>query len=100
MICTPSEKPSATGLCLVRLMVESPAQSGRMRTLIHTGPISGVHVRSDLANSESYSGTAQLGVAYAIGADASCNLSCPYLGIGQIVWQWHQAFQERSVSGS
>ena len=55
---------------------------------------------SDLANSESYSGTAQLGVAYAIGADASCNLSCPYLGIGQIVWQWHQAFQERSVSGS
>jgi len=26
-------------------MVESPAQSGRMRTLIHPGPISGVHVK-------------------------------------------------------
>jgi len=25
-------------------MVESPAQSGRMRTLIHPGPVAGVHV--------------------------------------------------------
>jgi len=25
-------------------MVKSPAQSGRMRTLIHPGPVSGVHV--------------------------------------------------------
>jgi len=31
-------------VCLVRFMVESPAQSGRMRTLIHPGPTSGVHV--------------------------------------------------------
>ncbi|MFO7627907.1 MAG: AbrB-like transcriptional regulator [Prochlorococcaceae cyanobacterium] len=28
-------------------MVESPAQSGRLRTLIHPGPISGVHVTFD-----------------------------------------------------
>ncbi len=28
----------------MRFMVESPAQSGRMRTLIHPGPVSGVHV--------------------------------------------------------
>ncbi|MFM7676931.1 MAG: hypothetical protein ACKO5F_15430 [Synechococcus sp.] len=27
-------------------MVESPAKSGRMRTLIHPGPIAGVHVKS------------------------------------------------------
>jgi len=33
-------------VCLVRFMVESPAQSGRMRTLIHPGPTSGVHVIS------------------------------------------------------
>jgi hypothetical protein len=26
-------------------MVESPAQSGRLRTLIHPGPVSGVHVK-------------------------------------------------------
>jgi hypothetical protein len=32
-------------VCLVRFMVESPAQSGRLRTLIHPGPISGVHVK-------------------------------------------------------
>jgi hypothetical protein len=31
-------------VCLVRFMVESPAQSGRLRTLIHPGPVSGVHV--------------------------------------------------------
>ena len=30
--------------CLVRFMVKSPAQSGRMRTLIQLGPIPGVHV--------------------------------------------------------
>jgi len=29
----------------VRFMVESPAQSGRMRTLIHRGPIPRGHVR-------------------------------------------------------
>jgi len=28
----------------VRFMVESPAQSGRLKTLIHPGPVSGVHV--------------------------------------------------------
>jgi len=33
-----------SAVCLVRFRVESPAQSGRMRTLIHPGPISGVHV--------------------------------------------------------
>ncbi|MCP9793514.1 hypothetical protein KBZ20_17255, partial [Vulcanococcus limneticus Candia 3F8] len=33
-----------SAVCLVRFMVESPAQSGRMRTLIHPGPVSGVHV--------------------------------------------------------
>ena len=33
-----------SAVCLVRFMVESPAQSGRLRTLIHPGPISGVHV--------------------------------------------------------
>ena len=32
-------------VCLVRFMVESPAQSGRLKTLIHPGPVSGVHVR-------------------------------------------------------
>jgi hypothetical protein len=33
-----------SAVCLVRFMVESPAQSGRMRTLIHPGTISRVHV--------------------------------------------------------
>jgi len=33
-----------SAVCLVRFMVESPAQSGRMRALIHPGPIPGVHV--------------------------------------------------------
>jgi hypothetical protein len=32
-------------VCLVGFMVESPAQSGRMRTLIHPGPTKGVHVK-------------------------------------------------------
>jgi hypothetical protein len=32
-------------VCLVRFMVESPAQSGRLKTLIHPGPVAGVHVR-------------------------------------------------------
>ena len=31
-------------VCLVRFMVESPAQSGRMRTLIHPGLIAGAYV--------------------------------------------------------
>jgi hypothetical protein len=31
-------------VCLVRFMVESPAQSGRLKTLIHPGPVAGVHV--------------------------------------------------------
>ena len=35
-----------SAVCLVHFMVESPAQSGRMRTLIHPGPISGVHVNA------------------------------------------------------
>jgi len=35
---------SAAEVALVRFMVKSPAQSGRMRTLIHPGPVSGVHV--------------------------------------------------------
>jgi len=30
----------------VRFMLKSPAQSGRLRTLIHPGPVSGVHVIS------------------------------------------------------
>jgi hypothetical protein len=34
-----------SAVCLVRFMVESPAKSGRLRTLIHPGPISGVHVK-------------------------------------------------------
>ena len=34
-----------SALYLVRFMVRTPDQSGRMRTLIHPGPISGVHVR-------------------------------------------------------
>jgi hypothetical protein len=33
-----------SAVCLVRFMVRSPAQSGRMRTLIQTGLISRVHV--------------------------------------------------------
>ena len=33
-----------SAVCLVRFMVKSPAQSGRLRTLIHPGPLSGVHV--------------------------------------------------------
>jgi len=33
-----------SGVCLVRFMVKSPAPSGRMRTLIHPGPISGDRV--------------------------------------------------------
>ena len=33
-----------SAVCLVRFMVESPAQSGRLRTLIHPGPNSRVHV--------------------------------------------------------
>ncbi len=33
-----------SAVCLVRFMVESPAQSGRLRTLIHPGPVAGVHV--------------------------------------------------------
>jgi len=33
-----------SGVWRFRFMVESPAQSGRMRTLIHPGPIYGVHV--------------------------------------------------------
>ncbi|MCP9943474.1 hypothetical protein KBY70_13880, partial [Cyanobium sp. ATX 6E8] len=33
-----------SAVCLVRFMVKSPAQSGRLRTLIHPGPIAGVHV--------------------------------------------------------
>lgn len=32
-------------VCLVRFMVESPPQSGRLRTYIHPGPGPGVHVR-------------------------------------------------------
>jgi len=27
-------------------MVKSPAQSGRMKTLIHPGPVAGVHVKA------------------------------------------------------
>ena len=34
------------GECLVGFMVESPAQSGRKRTLIHLGAISRVHVNT------------------------------------------------------
>jgi len=33
-----------SAVCLVRFMVESPAKPSRHKTLIHTGPISGVHV--------------------------------------------------------
>ncbi len=33
-----------SAVCLVRFKVESPAQSGRLRTLIQPGPASGVHV--------------------------------------------------------
>lgn len=33
-----------SAVCLGRFMVKSPAQSGRLRTLIHPGPVSGVHV--------------------------------------------------------
>jgi len=33
-----------SAVCLVRFMVESPAQSGRLKTLIHPGPIVGIHV--------------------------------------------------------
>jgi hypothetical protein len=29
-------------------MVESPAQSGRLKTLIHPGPVSGVHVTTSV----------------------------------------------------
>ena len=36
---------------------------------------------SNLANVDDYSGTAQLGIAYAISPKASCNLSWRYLGI-------------------
>ena len=31
-------------VCLVRFMVESQAQSGRLKTLIHPGPVFRVHV--------------------------------------------------------
>jgi hypothetical protein len=34
-----------SAVCLVRFMVRSPAQSGRMRTLIHPGSIARVHVK-------------------------------------------------------
>jgi len=43
MIWTPSEKPSATGVWLVRFMADSPDLSGRMRMFIHRGPISVDH---------------------------------------------------------
>ncbi len=33
-----------SAVCLVRFLVESLAQSGRLRTLIHPGPVAGVHV--------------------------------------------------------
>ena len=33
-----------SAVCLLRFMVESTAQSGRMWTLIHPGPVFGVHV--------------------------------------------------------
>ena len=33
-----------SGVCLVRFIVQSPPQFGRMSTLIHTGPISRLHV--------------------------------------------------------
>jgi len=33
-----------SAMCLVRFMVESPAQAGRIRTLMHPGPIARVHV--------------------------------------------------------
>ena len=33
-----------SAVSLVRFMVESPAQSGRLRTLIHPGPVAGAHV--------------------------------------------------------
>lgn len=33
-----------SAVCLVRFMVKSPAQSGRLKTLIHPGPVSAVHV--------------------------------------------------------
>ena len=33
-----------SAVCLVRFMVESPTQSGRLRSLIHPGLVSGVHV--------------------------------------------------------
>ena len=32
-------------VCLVRFMVEAPAQSGPLRALIHPGPVAWVHVR-------------------------------------------------------
>jgi hypothetical protein len=34
----------STAVCLVRFMVKSPAQSGRLRTLIHPGPVSQIQV--------------------------------------------------------
>jgi len=33
-------------VCLVRFMLEIPALSGRMRTLIHPGQVSGKHAKS------------------------------------------------------
>jgi hypothetical protein len=33
-------------VCPVRFMVKFTAQSGRMKTLIHPGPIAGVHVKT------------------------------------------------------
>jgi len=42
---TPGTHTHEQWLGLVRFMVESPAQSGRLRTLIHPGPVSRVHVR-------------------------------------------------------
>lgn len=34
-----------SAVCLVRFMVESPAQLDRVRTLIHPGLTSGVHIK-------------------------------------------------------
>lgn len=49
-----------SAVCLVRFMVKSPAQSGRLRTLIHPGSVSGVHVNG--ANAFWVMGTVRIAV--------------------------------------
>jgi endoglucanase len=89
----------------VRFMVESPAQSGRLRTLIHPGPVSGVHVTSPSLRSlepylklrEAFNAPLWLGE---FGEDrrewiAKVVELCEQNKIGWAIWAWKRVYLGR-----